>query len=243
VKIEGKLPGARTRHKNKGGTLGVVIVAAGTSQRMTGVNKLFASLSREPVLAWSVDTCQRHRLVRQIVLVLNDKDLARGERLTKGKNWSKVTLCGGGARRQDSVKEGLRQLKDCDWVMIHDGARPFVTPALIEEGLRIAAETGAAVAAVPVKDTIKVVDSGNLIKETPTRERLWAAQTPQIFDFDIITRAYENLTTEATDDSVAVGWLGQKVKLYMGDYQNIKVTTPEDLALARIIARKWKQKN
>jgi 2-C-methyl-D-erythritol 4-phosphate cytidylyltransferase len=243
VKIEGKLPGARTRHKNKGGTLGVVIVAAGTSQRMTGVNKLFASLSREPVLAWSVDTCQRHRLVRQIVLVLNDKDLARGERLTKEKNWSKVTLCGGGARRQDSVKEGLRQLKDCDWVMIHDGARPFVTPGLIEEGLKIAAETGAAVAAVPVKDTIKVVDSGNFIKETPTRERLWAAQTPQIFDFDIITRAYENLTTEATDDSVAVGWLGHKVKLYMGDYQNIKVTTPEDLALARIIARKWKQKN
>jgi 2-C-methyl-D-erythritol 4-phosphate cytidylyltransferase len=243
VKIEGELPGVRTRHKNKSVTLGVVIVAAGTSQRMTGVNKLFASLSREPVLAWSVDTCQRHRLVRQIVLVLNDKDLARGERLTKERNWSKVTLCRGGARRQDSVREGLRQLKDCDWVMIHDGARPFVTPDLIEDGLKIAGETGAAVAAVPVKDTIKLADSGNLIKETPTRERLWAAQTPQIFDFDIITRAYENLTTEATDDSAAVERLGYEVKIYRGDRENMKVTTPEDLALARIIARKWKQRN
>ncbi|MFC1911063.1 2-C-methyl-D-erythritol 4-phosphate cytidylyltransferase [Chloroflexota bacterium] len=221
----------------------MVIVAAGTSQRMTGVNKLFASLSGKPVLAWSVDTCQRHRLVRQVVLVLNDKDLARGERLTKEKNWSKVALCRGGARRQDSVKEGLRQLKDCDWVMIHDGARPFLTLDLIEDGVNIVGETGAAVAAVPVKDTIKLADSRNLTKETPKRERLWAAQTPQIFSFDIITRAYENLTTEVTDDSAAVGRLGYEVKLYMGDYENIKVTTREDLALARIIAREWKQKN
>jgi len=221
----------------------VVIVAAGTSQRMTGVNKLFASLSGKPVLAWSVDTCQRHRLVRQVVLVLNDKDLARGERLTKEKNWSKVAVCRGGARRQDSVKEGLRQLKDCNWVMIHDGARPFLTMNLIEDGLKVAGEFGAAVAALPVKDTIKLTDSRGLIRETPKRERLWAAQTPQIFDFDIITRAYENLTREATDDSAAVERLGYEVKLYRGDYENIKVSTPEDLALARIIARKWKQKN
>lgn len=233
----------RIGNKNRNNRLGVVIVAAGTSQRMTGVNKLFASLSGKPLLAWSVDTCQRYGLVRQIVLVLNDKDLARGQRLGKDKGWSKVTLCRGGARRQDSVKEGLRQIKDCDWVVIHDGARPFLTVNLIEDGLKVADEFGAAVAAVPVKDTIKLTDSRNLIEETLRRERLWAAQTPQIFDFDIITRAYEKLTTEATDDSAAVKRLGYKVKLYMGDYENIKVTTLEDLALARIIARKWKQKN
>jgi 2-C-methyl-D-erythritol 4-phosphate cytidylyltransferase len=221
----------------------VVIVAAGTSQRMVGMNKLFASLRGKPILAWSVDTCHRYDLVQQIVLVLNDKDLTRGQKLRKQKNWSKVTLCPGGARRQDSVKEGLREIKDCDWVMIHDGARPFLTLDLIEDGLKIVGETGAAVAAVPVKDTIKVTDSRNLIEETLKRERLWAVQTPQIFDFDIITRAYEKLTTEVTDDSAAVERLGYKVKLYMGDYENIKVTTPEDLSLARIIAREWKQKN
>jgi len=221
----------------------VVIVAAGTSRRMVGTNKLFASLNGKPLLAWSVDTCERCRLVRQIVLVLNDQDLARGQKLRKEGNWSKVTLCRGGARRQDSVREGLRQVRNCDWVMIHDGARPFLTPDLIEDGLRMADEFGAAAAAVPVKDTIKLADSENLIKETLKRERLWAAQTPQIFSFDVITRAYENLAAEVTDDAAAVERLGYKVKLYMGDYENIKVTTAEDLALARIIAREWKEKN
>jgi 2-C-methyl-D-erythritol 4-phosphate cytidylyltransferase len=227
---------AKIRGKNKGGKLGVVIVAAGTSQRMAGINKLFAPLRGKPLLAWSVDTCQGYSLVQQIVLVLNDKDLAWGQKLKKERSWSKVTLCPGGARRQDSVRQGLRQIKDCDWVMIHDGARPFLTPDLIEDGLKIVGEVGAAVAAVPVKDTIKLAADGRLIGETLQRDRLWAAQTPQIFSFDVIIRAYESLSTEVTDDAAAVERLGYKVQLYMGDYKNIKVTTAEDLALAKIIA-------
>jgi 2-C-methyl-D-erythritol 4-phosphate cytidylyltransferase len=210
---------------------------------MLGINKLFASLTGKPLLAWSVDTCHRCDLVRQIALVLNGKDLARGARLMKDKNWSKVTICQGGTRRQDSVKQGLRQVKDCDWVMIHDGARPFLTLGLIEDGLKIVKDCGAAVAAVPVKETVKLTDSRNLIRETLRRERLWAAQTPQIFSFDLITRAYEDLTGEVTDDSAAVERLGCKVKVYMGNYENIKITTPQDLNLARIIAREWKQKD
>jgi 2-C-methyl-D-erythritol 4-phosphate cytidylyltransferase len=204
---------------------------------MAGINKLFAPLRGKPLLAWSVDTCQRYSLVQQIVLVLNDKDLARGQKLKEERGWSKVTLCPGGARRQDSVREGLRQIRDCDWVMIHDGARPFLTLSLIEGGLKIVEKVGAAVAAVPVKDTIKLADDGRLIGETLQRDKLWEAQTPQIFSFDVITKAYENLATEVTDDATAVECLGYKVKLYMGDYKNIKVTTPEDLALARIIAK------
>ena len=235
--------GASTQKRNTGSKLGAVIVAAGTGRRMGGVNKLFASLRGKPVLAWSVDACHGCDLVQQIVLVLNDNDLARGERLAKEQNWSKVALCRGGARRQDSVKEGLRQLRDCNWVMIHDGARPFLTRDLIEDGLKVAGGFGAAVAAVPVKDTVKLSDRRSLIRGTLERERLWAAQTPQIFRFDIISRAYGNLTTEVTDDCAAVEQLGYKVKLYMGDYQNIKITTPEDLKLAHIIAREWKQKN
>jgi 2-C-methyl-D-erythritol 4-phosphate cytidylyltransferase len=210
---------------------------------MAGINKLFASLRGKPLLAWSVDTCQGYGLVQQIVLVLNDKDLARGQKLKDERDWSKVTLCRGGTRRQDSVREGLRRIRDCDWVMIHDGARPFLTPDLIEDGLKIVGDTGAAVAAVPVKDTIKLAADGRLIGETLQRDRLWVAQTPQIFSFDMITRAYANLTTEVTDDATAVERLGYKVKLYMGDHKNIKVTTPEDLALARIIAGEWKEKN
>jgi 2-C-methyl-D-erythritol 4-phosphate cytidylyltransferase len=118
-----------------------------------------------------------------------------------------------------------------------------LTPDLIKNGLKVADEFGAAVAAVPTKDTIKLAGNGNLIKETLQRDRLWAAQTPQIFSFDGITRAYKNLTAEVTDDATAVERLGCRVQLYMGDDRNIKVTTPEDLALARVIAREWKQKN
>jgi len=237
------VPRTKIQRKNKGSKLGVVIVAAGTSQRMAGINKLFAPLKEKPLLAWSVDTCQRYGLVQQIILVLNDKDLARGQKLKLKRGWSKVTLCPGGARRQDSVRQGLRQIRDSDWVMIHDGARPFLTLDLIEDGLKIVEEIGAAVAAVPVKDTIKLASDEKMIRKTLQRERLWAVQTPQIFSFDMITRAYENLTVEVTDDAAAVERLGYKVQLYMGDYKNIKVTTVEDLALAGIIAGEWKEKN
>lgn len=231
---------AELRELNLGSSkLGVVIVAAGTSQRMVGINKLFAPLGGKPVLAWSVDTCQRYGLIQQIVLVLTDEDLSRGQKLKKDRGWSKVILCPGGKQRQDSVKQGLRQIRDCGLVMIHDGARPFLTSDLIQGGLKIVKEIGAAVAAVPVKDTIKLATDKELVGETLKRDRLWAAQTPQIFSFDLITRAYENLTAEITDDATAVEHMGHKVQIYMGDYKNIKVTTTEDLALARIIAGEW----
>jgi 2-C-methyl-D-erythritol 4-phosphate cytidylyltransferase len=204
---------------------------------MVGINKLFVPLGGKPLLAWSVDTCQRCSLIQQIVLVLNDKDLARGEKLKEERDWSKVTLCPGGARRQDSVREGLRRIRNCDLVIIHDGARPFLTLDLIEDGLKIVEETGASVAAVPVKDTIKLAADERLVGETLQRDKLWAAQTPQMFSFDVIMGAYENLPAEVTDDATAVELLGHKVQLYMGDYRNIKVTTTEDLALARIIAK------
>ncbi len=223
--------------------IGAVIVAAGASKRMAGINKLFAPLGGKPLLTWSVDTCHRCRLVEQIVLVLNDEDLARGRKLGMERGWFKVTLCPGGARRQDSVGEGLKRIEDCDWVMIQDGARPFLTLDLIENGLKAARESGAAIPAVPVKDTIKLADRRNLIKRTLNRDRLWMAQTPQIFSFDMIIRAHGRLDVEVTDDAAIVERLGHKVKLYMGDYRNIKVTTPEDLALARIIAREWKEKS
>jgi 2-C-methyl-D-erythritol 4-phosphate cytidylyltransferase len=225
---------------NESNNIGAVIVAAGTSQRMAGINKLFATLMEKPLLAWSVDTCQRYHLIQRIVLVLSDDGLTRGQQLKEERGWSKVALCPGGVRRQDSVREGLKQMRDCNLVMIHDGARPFLTTGLIEEGLKSVGNTGAAVAAVPVKDTIKLTNTGKLIKETLNRDRLWVAQTPQIFSFDVINRAYENLSKEITDDAAAVEQLGYRVHVYMGDYRNIKVTTAEDLVLARIIAGEWK---
>jgi 2-C-methyl-D-erythritol 4-phosphate cytidylyltransferase len=222
---------------NKAGDVGAIIVAAGSSLRMGKTNKIFAPLGGKPLLAWSVDTCQRCDLIGQVVLVLNDKDLELGQKLKEQRGWSKVTLCPGGAGRQDSVKEGLNNLKDCHWVMIHDGARPFLTLDLIENGLKAAAETGAVIATVPVKDTIKLANSNGVIKETLQRDKLWAAQTPQIFRFDIITRAYKELSVQVTDDAAAVERLGYEVKLCPGSYNNIKVTTPVDLVLAQVIAQ------
>jgi 2-C-methyl-D-erythritol 4-phosphate cytidylyltransferase len=227
----------------KNDRLGAVIVAAGTSRRMAGTSKIFAPLGGKPLLSWSVDTVQKSDLVQQIILVLREGDLFRGRKLKAQRGWSKVELCAGGARRQDSVRKGLTLISSCDWIMIHDGDRPFLTLHLIEHGLKAVRVTGAAVAAVPVKDTIKLVAGASMIGETLQRDRLWAAQTPQIFGFEAISKAYEDLDTKVTDDAAVIERLGYKVQLYMGDYGNIKVTTVEDLALARIIAREWKDKN
>ncbi len=218
--------------------LGVIIAAAGKSRRMGNRDKLFLPLGGKPLLCWAVDTCQKSPLVSQIVLVLKEADLDRGRKLVIERNWTKVTsVCSGGERRQDSVKRGLKELKDCAWVMIHDGARPFLTLSLIEAGLRAAMETGAAVAAVPAKDTIKIATPEGIIKETLNRSQLWIVQTPQIFRYNIIVSAYSQVGEEVTDDATLVEKLGYKVKLYMGDYNNIKITTPEDLLLAEIIAK------
>lgn len=217
---------------------GVVIVGAGSSQRM-GRDKVFISLAGKPLLAWSVDFCQSCKLVDQIAIVLNETKLDLGRKLAAERGWSKVLeICAGGRRRQDSVRQGLNELEDCDWVVIHDSARPFLTTDLIRDGLEAAQTTGAAVAAVPIKDTVKLCSSDMMVSKTLNRQELWAIQTPQVFRFDIIAEAHEQIKEDVTDDASMVEHLGRKVKLYMGSYNNIKITTPEDLALAELIAGK-----
>ncbi len=144
-------------------------------------------------------------------------------------------VCPGGRRRQDSVLAGLGLLKDCYWVIIHDGARPLLTADLIEAGLEAAKESGAAVAVVPVADTIKLAGDDGFVMGTPPRANLRAAQTPQVFRSDIITAAYAQPAGEVTDDASLVERLGYRVKLFMGSYDNIKLTTANDLALAEVL--------
>ena len=219
---------------------GAVIVAAGSSQRMGGVDKIFALLGGKPILARVVDTFQRCKLVDQIVVVPSEPNLEKGRQLVADEGWTKVTdVCAGGRRRQDSVVAGLNRLDKCDWVVIHDGARPLVTVDLIEKGLEAAEETGAAVAAVPVVDTIKVAGDDGIALETPPRQNLRAVQTPQVFRADIIIEAYHKANSDVTDDAMAVEQLGYKVKLYMGSYDNIKITTPDDLVLAEALLARY----
>ena len=222
--------------------VGAVIAAAGESQRMGGVDKVFALLGGKPILTRVVDAFQGCNPVDQIVVVLSEQNLERGQQLVAEQGWSKVTdVCAGGRRRQDSVAAGLRRLSNCDWVVIHDGVRPLVTVNLINHGLEAAKETGAAVAAVPVTDTIKLVGDDRIVHQTPPRQNLWAVQTPQVFDIKIITEAYSRAIGDVTDDASLVEQLGYRVKIYMGSYDNIKITTPDDLALAEVLWRKYEQ--
>ena len=222
--------------------VGAVIVAAGNSRRMGGVDKVLASLGGKSLLAWTVYAFQECNLVDQIVLILSEQNIEHSRRLVTEQGWSKVSdICLGGRRRQDSVAVGLKCLKDCDWVIIHDGVRPFVTVDLISSGLEAAKETGAAIAAVPVTDTIKVATDCRIVKETPPRQNLWAVQTPQVFRIDIINEAYFRSNDDVTDDASLVERLGYRVKIYMGSYDNIKITTPDDLALAEVLWRKYER--
>jgi len=218
--------------------VGAIIVAAGESRRMGGIDKVFATLGGKPALVRVLDAFDGCDKVNQIVVVVSENNLERCRKLVAEKSWSKpVEVCAGGRRRQDSVAAGLKKL-DCEWVVIHDGARPLVTKELIEGGLKAAQETGAAVAAVPVTDTIKTAGDDMFVHQTPSRQNLWAVQTPQVFRADIIARAYEQADDEVTDDASLVEGLGQKVKLYMGSYDNIKITNPHDLALAEVLLKK-----
>jgi 2-C-methyl-D-erythritol 4-phosphate cytidylyltransferase len=213
-----------------------IIVAAGSSNRM-GIDKTFAEIGGRPLIAWSVDVCQDSASISNIVLVLNSKNINPGKELCSVMNWTKVSqICTGGDRRQDSVKNGLDMINNSDWVLIHDGARPFITDNMITRGIAAAMDTGAAIAAVPVKDTIKQSNKDLIIEKTLQRNLLWAVQTPQIYRFDIITKAYSMFDEEVTDDATMVEKSGNKVKIYMGSYNNIKVTTPEDVAIAETIA-------
>ena len=220
--------------------VGAIIVAAGESQRMGGIDKVLATLGGEPLLVRATRPFQQCRLVDQLVVVVSGEKEEHCRHLVSGEEWSKVSdVCLGGRRRQDSVAAGLKRLEQCDWVIIHDGARPLVTVGLIERGLEAAGETGAAVAAVPVTDTIKVTGDDGIVHETPPRKNLWAVQTPQVFRLNMITEAYSGANGDVTDDASLVERLGYKVKLYMGSYDNIKVTTSDDLALAEVLWQKY----
>jgi 2-C-methyl-D-erythritol 4-phosphate cytidylyltransferase len=217
---------------------GAVIVAAGKGERMGGVDKIFAPLAGKPLLARTVDAFENCPAIDCIVIVLGQHNIEAGKKLAADYGWKKVKdICIGGKERYESVSNGLRLLTDCEWVVIHDGARPLVTQKLIETGLEAAKETGAAVAAVPVTDTVKMSSDDKFIIGTLPREKLWAVQTPQVFRFDIIKAAHAAGHKNVTDDAALVEKLGYKVKLYTGSYDNIKITTPTDLSLAEILVK------
>jgi 2-C-methyl-D-erythritol 4-phosphate cytidylyltransferase/2-C-methyl-D-erythritol 2,4-cyclodiphosphate synthase len=225
---------------NETGQLGVVIVAAGQSSRMGGVDKQIALLGGEPVISHSLRVFETFAGVGSMVLVMSAENIEDGRAaVTAGKFTKVVDVVVGGARRQDSVKIGLevlaRQQNGApDFIAVHDGARPFIDHEMIERGLLTAQKIGAAIAAVPVKDTIKIAPH-RVVTDTPDRDGMWAVQTPQIFRYDVLNTAHEMTTDDVTDDASMVEKVGGLVAVFNGSNDNIKITTPEDLELATLI--------
>jgi 2-C-methyl-D-erythritol 4-phosphate cytidylyltransferase len=220
-----------------------IIAAAGSSRRMEGPDKLWTPLAGRITLARTIDVFEASPVIDKIVLVLNSERIEDVTRLCQQEGWSKITsIEEGGMRRQDSVRSGLDSLATLkptpQWVMIHDGARPLVTTDILEAGLKMAQECDAAIAAVPVKDTIKHVEQG-WITSTLDRSQLWTIQTPQVFSFPLIYHAYQtaSIQQEFTDDAALLEHIGKRVAIFKGSYRNIKITTQEDLLIAEALIK------
>ena len=216
---------------------GAVLLAAGNSTRMGGSrSKVLEELGGRPALCRSLEVLDRCPLIGEICLVCREQDRADMLPLTSGLN-TPVRVVPGGAQRQDSVEQGVEALTGpWEYVAIHDGARPLVTEEVLAAVCRDAMAHGAATAAVPSKDTCKLADGAGFVAATPARDRLWAVQTPQAFSLALYREALEKARAAGqsyTDDCQLIEAAGGSVKLTMGDYRNIKLTTPEDLLAAR----------
>jgi 2-C-methyl-D-erythritol 4-phosphate cytidylyltransferase len=220
-----------------------IIVAAGSSHRMQGLDKLWTPLAGRKTLARTFVVFETSPIIDDIILVVNAERIDNAKTLCQQEGWRKITgIVAGGILRQDSVLIGLDTLANIapqtQWVMIHDGARPLVTPDILDAGLKAAQVCQAAIAGVPVKDTIKQAQQG-WIYSTLDRSQLWSIQTPQVFSFPLIHRAYHDqlLQQEFTDDAALLEQLGQRVAIFPGSYRNIKITTQEDLLIAEALIK------
>ena len=221
-----------------------VVLAAGSGKRMgTSVHKQYLLIKGKPVIYYTLRAFELSE-VDEIILVTGADEIDYCSReIVEKYNFQKVrAVIAGGKERYDSVYEGLRACKDTEYVLIHDGARPFIDNGIIERGLMAAAQTGASVVGMPSKDTVKIADAEGNVSETPDRSSVWIVQTPQIFRYPLIYDAYPSILkkemTGITDDAmVAEHETGVKIRFSEGSYRNIKITTPEDLVIAEAFLR------
>lgn len=217
-----------------------IILAGGKGKRMgKDISKQFILVKDKPIIYYTIKKFSDCKLIDEIILVLPKDEIEYCKKEVLEKYSLKVDkIIAGGKERQDSVYNGLKALKNSDIVLIHDGARPFVSEKIILDGIENAKKYEAAAPGVMPKDTIKVKDDFSFSKETLKRESLIAIQTPQVFKKDIIVKCHERVrenNVSVTDDTMVVEKYGYKVYLYDGDYINIKVTTPEDLILCEYL--------
>lgn len=219
-----------------------IILAAGQGKRMNAAsNKQYLALKDKPILAHTMNTFEKCNLIHQIILVIHEdeEEFCKKNILEKYKYKKIKHLVKGGKERQESVYNGLMAIdKETSIVLIHDGARPLITEQVILRCIQGAIEYGAVSAGVPIKETIKIMGRDRFVSYTPKREDVWVTQTPQAFQKDIILKAHEFAIEQeilGTDDAMLVEHMGMKIKMVEGDYENIKITTPEDLIAAEAI--------
>jgi 2-C-methyl-D-erythritol 4-phosphate cytidylyltransferase len=222
----------------------VIIVAAGKGKRMNmKKSKQFIEIDGEPIIVRTIKNFQENKNVNEIIMVVGKDEIEYYKNFIKKEyQFNKISkIVEGGKERQESVYNGIKVLDDnCEIVMIHDGARPFINEEIINDAIKKTCDYMATVVAVPVKDTIKTVDNKLNIDKTLDRNILWAMQTPQTFKKDIIIKAHKKAIEDnfnGTDDAVLVEQLGIKVKLVRGNYYNIKITTKEDLVIGRALSK------
>ncbi len=223
-------------------SVAAIVAAGGVGKRLKARRrKAFIRLAGRPMLAWVLKALERSPSVRDVVIVAHPKDLAVARALVRRERARKVAaVVPGGDSRMASVRRGIKALPArAKWVLVHDAARPLVTPALIEATVRAARGHKAAIAAVPVVPTIKQARAG-WVEKTLDRRQLWAVQTPQVFERKLLERAHARERRNgfvATDDAALVEALGGRVRIVPGSERNIKVTTPEDLKIAEALLR------
>ena len=223
-----------------------IVLAAGQGKRMhSKIQKQFLEIQDHPVLYYSLKCFQDSPVINDIILVTqSDMICYCKDEIVDHYSFTKVSdVIAGGKERYDSVYQGLLACTDTDYVFIHDGARPFITEEILKRGLAGVRETGACVVGMPSKDTVKLSDEDGFVSTTPERKQVWAIQTPQIFSYALIRKAHESIRKKdmsmITDDAMVVEQeSGVKVRLVEGSYQNIKITTPEDLDVAEVFLKK-----
>ena len=223
-----------------------IVLAAGQGKRMNSkVQKQFLLIKGKPVLYYSLSCFQNSREIEEIIVVTgNDSINFCKQEIIEAYGFSKVkAVIAGGRERYDSVYAGLCACEDSDYVFIHDGARPFLTEDMIRRGKEAVLASGACVIGMPSKDTIKIADENGMVASTPSRSLVWNIQTPQIFSYTAIREAYERARqqnmADITDDAMVMERFGNmKIKLVAGSYENIKITTPEDILVAKKILEK-----
>ena len=219
-----------------------VVLAGGQGHRMQSkIPKQYLLLEGKPILYYSLMAFERSQ-VDEIILVTNEREYCEEKIVKRYKINKVVKIVTGGTERYHSVYEGLKECRDCGVVLIHDGARPFLTDEMIERAIEGGKKYKACILGMPVKDTIKISDGNGYVKETPERAKVWMVQTPQSFSYKVIYSAYQQFMKEeeqVTDDAMVVEkFSGIPVRLIEGSYENIKITTPEDLVIAEQIAKK-----